>query len=424
MAGIIRNLTPILGMVIVGSLIAGVALSILGVVLVYIGATGNTELSFFGQTFKSANVGIGAFFLGAALIVLVVRRALKSVDRAVHAESRSQQPRGGEGSSPEPKESAAGGRDGATVVAPEELKRLVTRLSSDIVLDRGSLLHLLDTHREELIKGVSNWPGRASNSPFLFGTVCPRLAVYGLAFVQDIPMSVHRIFSLSREGLAVLNYVDEMAKTERGDASARTSGHFRERVKKPIETNTPEGSANPAVDRRIRIEARVSSLDAYWDSPLGTSAVPVTDFFAAAVISKPRFAYLAIKNESMVNIQNLIYDLRINGRRELRAGQWLIEATGEVIPYSPDGLEIKAGAERLLLLAVAYEATDNQEWRPVDAALEKKFYASPELTKKRSIKGPVELRVQLRAEGIDRIETFLVGFDLGGIPCIKDRPTD
>ena len=60
----------------------GALLAVLGVVLVAIGAAGNTEFTFFGQSFRSQNVGIAALFLGAALIVLNVRRVLTSVERS------------------------------------------------------------------------------------------------------------------------------------------------------------------------------------------------------------------------------------------------------------------------------------------------------------------------------------------------------
>ena len=59
----------------------GALLAVLGVVLVVIGSGGETEFVFFGQSFKSQNVGIASFFLGAALVVLNVRRILKSLDK-------------------------------------------------------------------------------------------------------------------------------------------------------------------------------------------------------------------------------------------------------------------------------------------------------------------------------------------------------
>ena len=92
MPKLISATTPILRIVIIGAFVVGLALGVLGVVFVYLGAAGDTELTFFGQTFTSTNVGIAAVFLGGAMIVLVVRRALKSVDAAVGAESRSAGP--------------------------------------------------------------------------------------------------------------------------------------------------------------------------------------------------------------------------------------------------------------------------------------------------------------------------------------------
>lgn len=63
------------------SFIFGSLLSILGVVLVVVGATGDTEFNLFGQSFKSANVGVAALFIGAVLVILNVRRLLSSYDK-------------------------------------------------------------------------------------------------------------------------------------------------------------------------------------------------------------------------------------------------------------------------------------------------------------------------------------------------------
>lgn len=82
MATPLRSATPVLRLVIVGGFITGIVLAAFGVWLVYLGATGRTEFVFFGQTFKSTNVGVVGIFLGAATIVLLVRRALKSLDHA------------------------------------------------------------------------------------------------------------------------------------------------------------------------------------------------------------------------------------------------------------------------------------------------------------------------------------------------------
>ena len=61
----------------IGILIVGTVLAGMGVFLVYIGSRGDTSISFFGQSFSSSNVGIGAIFIGATTIVVVLTRLLK-----------------------------------------------------------------------------------------------------------------------------------------------------------------------------------------------------------------------------------------------------------------------------------------------------------------------------------------------------------
>ncbi|MFB2654494.1 hypothetical protein [Shewanella seohaensis] len=81
--GLSENNTPhsFFSLLVNWSFIFGVILAILGVILVALGAVGETEFSFFGQTFKSQNIGIASFFLGAVLVVLNVRRILSSYDK-------------------------------------------------------------------------------------------------------------------------------------------------------------------------------------------------------------------------------------------------------------------------------------------------------------------------------------------------------
>jgi hypothetical protein len=79
-AGIIKAKTPVIITVVIGGYVSGLALAALGVYLVVTGDKGATEFSFFGQTFKSTSIGIAAIFLGAVCLVLLIRRALKSLD--------------------------------------------------------------------------------------------------------------------------------------------------------------------------------------------------------------------------------------------------------------------------------------------------------------------------------------------------------
>lgn len=88
MTNLIRASRPIFTIAILGTFVTGIVLAGLGVLLVYLGVTGNTEFIFFGQGFKSANVGIAAIFLGSTTIVLIVRRTLKSTDAAIVVEGK------------------------------------------------------------------------------------------------------------------------------------------------------------------------------------------------------------------------------------------------------------------------------------------------------------------------------------------------
>jgi hypothetical protein len=66
----------------------GLALIGGGIWLVYLGATGGTELSLFGNEFKSQNVGAVGIFCGAVLVGAVMRRTLRTVERIVeHGDS-------------------------------------------------------------------------------------------------------------------------------------------------------------------------------------------------------------------------------------------------------------------------------------------------------------------------------------------------
>lgn len=72
--------SKLLSKVAIGSFVTGILIAVLGIVFVCIGTSGDTQFNFFGQSFQSTNVGITAIFIGAALIVLNIRRVLKSHD--------------------------------------------------------------------------------------------------------------------------------------------------------------------------------------------------------------------------------------------------------------------------------------------------------------------------------------------------------
>ncbi|MGH8498090.1 MAG: hypothetical protein ACRERV_04685 [Methylococcales bacterium] len=120
----------------------GLLIATLGVYMVYLGNAGNTEFTFFGQTFKSMNVGIAAIFIGAAMIVLVSGRVLKTIDKTVVAETSISQ-----------KESQVIPKDSQDSF--NQSARIVIRLSDDLRklnLD-FSLLHVRDGKDEVTDKG-------------------------------------------------------------------------------------------------------------------------------------------------------------------------------------------------------------------------------------------------------------------------------
>lgn len=61
--------------------ILGIALISAGVSLVAIGATGNTKMVLFGNSFESQNVGIAAIFCGVVFAVLGIRRIFLALER-------------------------------------------------------------------------------------------------------------------------------------------------------------------------------------------------------------------------------------------------------------------------------------------------------------------------------------------------------
>jgi hypothetical protein len=63
------------------TLLMALALVIAGCVLVYLGATGHSEISMFGNTVSTGSVGAVGIFCGALLGIMNTRRLLKSLER-------------------------------------------------------------------------------------------------------------------------------------------------------------------------------------------------------------------------------------------------------------------------------------------------------------------------------------------------------
>lgn len=72
---------PILYGTLVITLLIALALVIAGCVLVYLGASGHSEMSLFGNTVSTGSVGVVGIFCGTLLGVLNTRRILKALER-------------------------------------------------------------------------------------------------------------------------------------------------------------------------------------------------------------------------------------------------------------------------------------------------------------------------------------------------------
>lgn len=76
----LKTASPLLRIIVVGVLVAGLALAGMGIWLVRLGSSGATKMMFFGQSFDSSNVGIASIFVGAIVIVVVLTRLMKRMN--------------------------------------------------------------------------------------------------------------------------------------------------------------------------------------------------------------------------------------------------------------------------------------------------------------------------------------------------------
>jgi uncharacterized membrane protein len=73
--------SKVMVLVLVVVLVLAIALIGGGVWLVYLGAKGTTEMSIFGNTLKTQNVGVTGLFAGVVLGVVGIQRTLKALER-------------------------------------------------------------------------------------------------------------------------------------------------------------------------------------------------------------------------------------------------------------------------------------------------------------------------------------------------------
>jgi hypothetical protein len=75
----IKAATPVLIVVVIGAIIGGLALAGFGIWLVYLGSQGEATIELLGWHLKTTMAGIPAIFIGAAIIISVLRSSLTTV---------------------------------------------------------------------------------------------------------------------------------------------------------------------------------------------------------------------------------------------------------------------------------------------------------------------------------------------------------
>jgi hypothetical protein len=66
-------------------LIGSIAAIAAGAIMVYLGETGGSEISLFGQKISTTSVGLACVFLGIVCLILVLRSAFKTLNKAIDA---------------------------------------------------------------------------------------------------------------------------------------------------------------------------------------------------------------------------------------------------------------------------------------------------------------------------------------------------
>lgn len=89
MSAQIKAIEKLMVFIIKGGFVLALVFAIIGVYLVYLGAIGTTEISLFGQTIKSQNVGGSSIFLSVVMVIAIVRRVLNTVDNTSTQESKT-----------------------------------------------------------------------------------------------------------------------------------------------------------------------------------------------------------------------------------------------------------------------------------------------------------------------------------------------
>ncbi len=162
-----------------------------------------------------------------------------------------------------------------------------------------------------------------------------------------------------------------------------------------------------------------------WSRPMGKTNVSGADRLTA-VFAKPHFVYIRVKNHGARNLENLNAEILIDGTVDKTLGQWVVEATGDFVADQVDGIPLKVGLERVLLLALAFPEKEIKRWYRVEPGTPKRFYldSTAAIASGRAFdQNPISLEVHLRAEGVHEAASFAVRFDSEGQPALEESPS-
>ncbi len=81
--------SPILIICVIGAFFMGITFSSLGVLLVCLGAQGQTEITLFQLSFHSTNIGISAIFIGAVVTLYIVHSVLALFEKLKNGDDMS-----------------------------------------------------------------------------------------------------------------------------------------------------------------------------------------------------------------------------------------------------------------------------------------------------------------------------------------------
>jgi hypothetical protein len=98
----------------------------------------------------------------------------------------------------------------------QTMRPIRIEIKREAALERVPILHLLSQVRDRLISGVANRVNASDFDMLLFYNLCPKLALYELAYSEKVYGVAWRRFALTAKGRAFLVYLDKNEKVASG----------------------------------------------------------------------------------------------------------------------------------------------------------------------------------------------------------------